>query len=212
MKEFRLVEVEKIEKGALQTLSDMSGWDELESNTKKKAKFFGLNVGETAMIRFVDKAPTVRWTHWLVKAKRTVTCLGEGCPVCAKRESLGKDEAPKFAGNSRKCAFNIIDRTDNSMKIFDQGVTITKQLKEFLEEVGDITTYDIKIKKTSDGFVMFPQPASPLSEKDIELIAEGKIDFKEQFKPYTYEQTEQLMNGVPADEVFNKKEEGFSLV
>lgn len=206
----RIVEMEKIQAGALQTLSDMDGWGDLES--KKKTSFFSLKEGETAIIRFVDKAPTVRWTHWLVKAKRTVTCLGEGCPVCAKRDSLPKEEAVKVAGNGRKCAFNIIDRTDNSLKIFDQGVTVAKQLKEYVEEIGDITGYDIKIKRTSDGYVMFPQPASPLTEKDIDLIAEGKVNFKEHFKPYTYEQTEALMNGVPSEKVFSKKEEEFSLV
>ena len=209
----RIVDLERIQEGALQTLSDMDGWDELDKKTdKKKTTFFSLKEGESTVIRFIDKGPSVRWTHWLVKAKRTVTCLGEGCPVCEYRNSLSKEDAAKVAGNGRKCAFNVIDRADNTVKIFDQGVTVAKQLKEFVEEVGDITTYDIKVKRTSDGYVMFPQPVKPLSESDIELIADGKVDLKEHFKPYTYEQTEQLMHGVPADEVFKKQaEENFSL-
>lgn len=191
-----------------------AGWEGLESIKKgNKASFLSLKAGESAVVRFVDQAPVGSWQHWIPSVKRSVICQGADCPICAYLKGLSKDEKKNAkANNTRKFAMQLIDRTDNTLKIFENGITAFTQLKELMAEMGDLRNFDIKIKRTSDGYIFFPQAPKPLTEEDGKLYEQKQpLDeyYENKRNSISREQAQMLLDGVPPEIVFAaKKEEG----
>lgn len=188
-----------------------SGWDIETKKGGNKVTYFSLKQGESAIIRFVDQAPTMFWSHWLPQVRRSIVCLGDNCPICNYLSGLAKEEKSKAkAGNSRKFAMQVIDRTDNTLKLYEMGITVITQLKELMNEMGDLRNFDIKVKRTSDGYIFFPQAPKPFSDADGVLYTQ-KVDLAEFYenkrKGTSPQQAQELLDGVPPEVVYAKKED-----
>lgn len=108
-------------------------------------------------------------------------CSGEGCEFCAE------GNVPK-----NRYAWTIIDRkeTDDSkkVKILEVGWSIYAQLLSYAkdEEYGDLTTYDVKVKKTGEGLdteyqVVASPKTSELTAEEQQLVVEAKVDIENVF-------------------------------
>lgn len=183
-------------------------WNEVGSNQTeaKKAKFLSFPQGITN-IRVLDSEPYSRWQHWIPSAKRSVTCIGKGCPICeVVKNAKANGETPAF--NSRKThSLNVINRTTGEVEVIEQGNGFFEELRELLIEEGDIRNYDIKVKKTGTGLnTKYRLTAGDKSEVNQTEYADQIIDLEEYFSPPTKEQVTRLMNGEDPKEVFSKQE------
>lgn len=75
---------------------------------------------------------------------RAITCLGDGCPVCAVSEWLkvnGEEDRAKQLRAKTQYYMNIIDRKDNSVKLWGAPVTVVKKLQALMSipKIGDLT-------------------------------------------------------------------------
>jgi hypothetical protein len=164
-------------------MSLLSGWDSLQDdNNGSKTSFTKFNAGEITQIRCLTNVPVVRWSHFIPSAKRSVTCLGTGCPVCDARE-LAKSQGVDCKFNtSKKFAIVIYNYKTEQVEILEQGKAFFEQLHSFHTEI-----------------------ACAVSEFDKEI--EGDLpDLSKQFAPPTKEQMLALMDGKSAQDVFGNKQ------
>lgn len=185
-------------------------WGDLFKEGSKKVVYFDLKNGGSAKVRFIDDEPVARWTHWIAKAKRSVTCLGrETCPICEAREKE-KDQKKKTYNSSKKFSMQIWNYETNRVEIIEKGAEFFKLLHAINtdEDYGDIKNFDITIKRMGDGtdttWSMLPKLPSKFENE--EEAKEELVDLKTYYKPSTVEQIEQLMEGKTPEEVFGNKE------
>ena len=187
------------------------GWEALDDNgssSTNKTEFTKLQNGITEL-RFLDESPFVRWAHWINSAKRNISCLGAGCPVCESvKASQSAGARPAYTSN-RKFAMHVFNITTGKAEILEQGKTFFTQLRALHEEIGDIRNYNIKIKTQNAGstdvtYTLMPCAPTELSQEQLEMTKELKT-FEEVFKIPTREQVLQLMSGSSPEEVFGNK-------
>lgn len=194
-------------------LKMFSGWDEVlrEGNTpQNKTEFTKLTNGVTEL-RFLDDEPFVRWAHWIPSAKRNVSCIGAGCPVCESIKSSKEAKMKPVYSSNRKFAMHVYNVTSGKVEILEQGKNFFTQLHALHEEMGNIKTYNIKVKTQNAGstdviHTLMPCAPSELSEEIKEECKDLKT-FEDIFKKATREQLIDLMTGKSPEEVFGKKEE-----
>jgi hypothetical protein len=92
------------------------------------------------------------------------------------------------------------------MEILIQGKNFFSQLLTFHREIGDITTYDIKVIKNGSGkettYTLIPQ-----QPKAFELMSEvTEVNMEEMFKPLDKEIVIQLMEGKTWKEIYPSKD------
>ena len=190
------------------------GWDEVLREggvPQNKTEFTKLTNGVTEL-RFLDDEPFVRWAHWLNNCKRNVSCIGAGCPVCESiKASKQAGTRPQYNSN-RKFAMHVYNFSTGRTEILEQGKNFFTQLHALHEEMGNIKTYNIKVKTQNAGstdVIHTLMPCAP-GELSDEIKAECKElkPFDEVFKKPTREQILELMSGKSPEEVFgsNKQE------
>lgn len=184
-------------------------WDEINNNASEKTNFTTFGEGST-IIRVVQDEPFSRWSHWMPRAKRSITCPGKGCPICNLIKSAkANKETPQYS-SSKRHSINVINRNTERLEIMEQGKGFFQSLLDLNKEVGKVSDYDIKvIRKGLDmnntTYTLIPLPAKPLSPED-EAMKSGIIDLKEYMKAPTNEQIIQLINGADPKEVFKQNE------
>jgi hypothetical protein len=107
----------------------------------------------TNQIRFLSPDPYERYVHWINESQKTVPCVGkENCTYCNDGLKIQK-----------KFCFAVIDRVKQAEQsnenektyvgVLEVGWKVLESLVAFHtdEDLGDITEYDIKIKKTGEG-------------------------------------------------------------
>jgi len=185
-------------------------WEEVGSEvSSKKVAFCKLPTGITNL-RVVDKAPFSRWQHWIPIASRSITCLGKGCPVCeiiANAKANG--EEPPYA--SRKThSINVINRTSGQVEVLEQGNNFFEELRIMHADEGDITSYDIKVRKSGAGlqtkYRITSSEPNELSEEELALVEAGRTDLEEYFAKHTPEQITRMLNGEDPKEIFSSKD------
>ena len=181
-------------------------WNEVantKSESQSEVEFKTLSEG-THAVRILDDEPLTRWTHWLPSANAgkgcSVTCIGKNCPVCELIKQAKKDKVKTSLSSRKTHAINVLDREDGKVKLIDKGNGLFDALigvrEMLMDDVGDITNYDVKIKVTGTGmdtsYVAIPMTAKPLTaeEKALELYNKEEI-----FKIFTAEQIVKLMAG-----------------
>lgn len=190
------------------------GWDEVLREggvPQNKTEFTKLTNGVTEL-RFLDDEPFVRWAHWLNNCKRNVSCIGAGCPVCESiKASKQAGTRPQYNSN-RKFAMHVYNFSTGRTEILEQGKNFFTQLHALHEEMGNIKTYNIKVKTQNAGstdviHTLMPCAPSELSDEIKAECSELK-PFDEVFKKPTREQILELMSGKSPEEVFgsNKQE------
>lgn len=189
----------------------MFGWDEVTKDisiSTGKTEFTKLTNGITEL-RFLDKEPFARWAHWLPNAKRNISCVGAGCPVCEAIKSAKSAKIKSPYNSNRKFAMHVYNVTTGNVEVLEQGKTFFTQLHALHEEVGDITEYNIKIKTQNAGstdvvFTLMPLAKTELTDEIKEKCKDLKA-FEDIFKVPTRDQVIQLMNGVAPEVVFGNQ-------
>ena len=182
-------------------------WSQVGNNvtTQNKAKFLSLPVGITN-VRVLDAEPFTRWSHWVPSANRSVTCPGKGCPICEAINVAKQNKIQPQFSRQKKHSVNVINRTTGQVEILEQGNTMFEELFELHTENGDIRGYDIKIKRSGSGtntkYRVDALEKTPLTEEELKLAEENRIELEEYFKAPTFEQATQIMNGARPEEVF----------
>lgn len=186
----------------------MSGWSFDNESNDKKREFTKFPEGVTK-IRLIDSEPMVRWTHWLVKDKRSVNCPGKGCPICEVRKQQKANKEPYTIGMSRRLSIQIINRNTGKLEIMEQGVTFFEELRELramlIEKGEDVYDYDISVRRRGTGqtdtsYRLDVDEKKPLSDTDLALVSD-KIDLKEYFKAHEPEKILRILNGEEFDKV-----------
>lgn len=180
-------------------------WTDVENTTretKEKVPYTKLEAGSTT-IRILDKEPYSFWSHWFNKQQTSVTCLGKGCPVCdvIAAQKANPDMEKKYT-NSHRHAIRVWNYKTNQMEVMIQGKNFFSQLLTFHREIGDLTTYDIKVIKNGSGkdttYTLIPQqPTNFEFESGV-----TEVDMEELFKPQEREVVIKLMEGKTWKEIF----------
>lgn len=183
-------------------------WDDVNrtSGSNKTNNYTKFTEGNT-LIRVIDNEPYSFWNHWMTKHNHGVTCLGKDCPICSViAKQKANKETPIYSSTQRH-AIRIWNYTTNQMEIMVQGKTFFQQLLTLHKEVGDITTYDIKvIRKGSDTnttYTLLPSIEEPFKHTD----AIEDVNFSEAFTAPDRDKLLLLMEGKTWEEVFGKAED-----
>lgn len=189
----------------------MQSWD-LDARPEQDG---GDKVGYTSFpegitrIRIVDNAPYMRWTHWMQKYQRSVTCPGKGCPICEirKREKENGIKNQSYAV-AKRFTIHILNRETNNLEIMEQGKTFFEDLKllmgDLQKEGKTLIDADIKVRRTgmdkdNTRYRIDLDEKYPLSDADKAQL-ERRIDFREYYKPQSPEQIMQLIEFQPSQE------------
>jgi len=181
------------------------GWnDVLNSGGGNKIDFTKFPEGIT-ILRLVDSEPISRWVHWLPKYSRSVTCVGRGCPICNIRKNQKANGDKPIYGMSQRFAMHVINRSTGKLEIMEQSKTFFEELVELMKENGDLTQFDLKIRRrgtgTSTSYRIDIDETYPLTEEDQSLMQERK-DLEEYFKAPTVDQVTRIVNGDDWAEIF----------
>jgi len=89
-----------------------------------------------------------RWTHYLAKNGRlTVTCPGNGCPVCAIIKSAKKNDQKTDHSSAKKFGMLVYNHNTNQLEILDQRKTFAKNLTSFLGDLREEAAEEIMEEK-----------------------------------------------------------------
>ena len=182
-------------------------WNEVGSDAveTKKVKFLKLPAGITNL-RILDQVPYSRWQHWIPQAKRSVTCPGKGCPVCALN-NIAKANGEDAPYNNRKThSMNVLNRTTGEVELMEQGNNFFEELRIILDDNGDVRDYDIKVRRTgmdkSTKYRIDALAKAPITDEEAALEL---TNIDEYFGHPTCEQVTRLLNGEDAKEVFKSE-------
>lgn len=187
------------------------GWDLETGSNGSKAEFTKFPVGTTRIV-VMDKAPHMRWTHWMNQFKRSINCPGmKVCPIddiINKQKANG--ETPKY-NRSRRFAINVFNLETNRIEIMEQGKTFFEDLKlimgDLAEEHKTLSDVVLKVRRTGTGKDDTKYRIDVQGDFDGELPKEGIVDLEEYFKPHTVEQITRLLNGEDWEEVMKSESE-----
>lgn len=186
------------------------GWNDVAKTTeenREKVPYTKFDKGAT-QIRVLDNEPFSFWSHWLQKQQTSVTCPGKGCPICNIIAQMKANKQQPMYTSSQRHAIRIWNYKTNQMEVMIQSKSFFQQLLVLHEEIGDITTYDIKVVRQGEGkettYSLLPSAPS-----DFE-ITEGieDVDLNELLSPPTPEEIVQLIEGKTWSEINGKEENG----
>lgn len=198
------------------TLFGEMDWDS-NSNQKgetfeklKQIPFLKMVSGKEYKMRVLDSRPTAYSCHWVEVEGKTqkVNCTGDDtCPVEVVKNEV-KQVCKGQCGDS-KYYLRVYNYTNNAVEVLDFGPQIKNQLAELVksEDWGDITTYDIKIKKGKKGenplYSVNGVPASigkPLKSEEKKVVAAAEnpeddtyIDLSVRAKPMSESQIRAIL-------------------
>lgn len=179
------------------------GWNDVTAEGSKTEKIgYTKFEGGGTLIRVLDNEPYSFWSHWLDAQKTSVTCMGKDCPMCAVNAQLRANKEQQKYANSQRHAIRVYNYGTKEMEIMIQGKTFFSNLLTLHKEVGDITSYDIKVVRKGTGtdttYQLLPQAPKEV-EFDEGVIKD--VDFAEQFKTPTRLEMIALMEGKTWNEI-----------
>lgn len=185
------------------------GWD-LDSGSSgggSKKNFTKFPVG-TTHIRVVDKAPHIRWTHWMNEHRKSVTCPGmKVCPIdeiISRQKANGEKETYT---RSRKYAMNIYNYETEQVEIMEQGKLFMEDLKIVMEDAKDagkeLSDLKLKVRRQGTDKDNTKYRIDVAGDADEELPTEGVTDLEEYFTPHTPEQITRLVAGEKWEDVMS---------
>lgn len=184
-------------------------WTDVEGKSggsKDKIPFTSFPEG-TTIIRILDAEPHSYWNHWLPKQNMGSTCMGKGCPICdvIAQSKANKVKAPYTS--IRRHGIRVWNYSTQQMEIMAQGNTFFQDLLVLHKNVGDITSYNIKVVRSGSGmndtkYTLLPQQPTEFDHADGVI----DVDWSEVFKPIDKDKLLLLMEGKSKEEVFGKSE------
>ena len=189
------------------------GWNEVEGKGDK-IDFIKFEPGKGTVIRIMDEQPVSKWRHWVLSAKRSVTCCGKDCPICASIKTAKDAGMTPVYSSVMRHTLHVINKSTNALELLEQGKTFFDQLLVFKNNMGDLRDYDIKVIRTGKDkqttYTMIPMAPSGLTKEELAMYEANKTDINEMTKPYTIEQTKGFMEGKSIEEIFGTENEGKS--
>lgn len=194
-------------------LQIFNGWDEVlkeGGGGGSKTDFTKLQNGVTEL-RFLDAEPFARWAHWMNNCKRNISCIGMECPICDAIKTAKSAGTKTPYSSNRKFAMHVYNFQTGKVEIIEQGKNFFTQLHALHEEMGDIRTYNVKVKTQNAGstdviHTIMPCPPSELPD-DVKELCKELRPFEDIFKKPTREQIIDLMSGKSPEEVFGSKQD-----
>lgn len=192
----------------------LKGWDIESTGSGNKVEFTRFPEG-LVVVRLVDTVPNMRWTHWINSARASVNCPGKGCPICNIRKQQKANKEPQ-SPMGRRLSLQVINRNTGKLEILEQGITFFEDLKIVLqmavEQDLQIDGVDLNIRRKGLGkddtsYRIDLGEKYPMTEEDLKLIEENKIELNEYFKPNTPEQIVRILNGESFSEVMKESYE-----
>ena len=194
----------------------MMSWDFDKSDDKVEFTKFPEGI---TVIRVVDEVPHVRWTHWMQKNMRSITCPGfKVCPICEMRTVQKANKEPYTHGMSRRLSMQVINRNTGKLEIMEQGVTFFNELKIIMEDLQEkkltLIDVDLSVRRRGSGkdnttYRIDIGEQTPLTDEDKKLIEE-KLDLREFFKENTPEQIIAVLQGGDWNEIMYPKDDEVS--
>lgn len=179
-------------------------------DTSDKVEFIKFPEGKT-VIRVLDTAPHIRWTHWIPTISKSVNCPGieNGCPICEIRKQQKENKQPYTYGASRKFSFNILTRPDNRLKILDASKTFVEDLNYLRTKLTKgVNMFDVSVVRRGQGTdTQYRLDEENVSDLTPEETSVQKVDLNEYFKPQTTEQIQRLVDGESWESVFQSASE-----
>jgi hypothetical protein len=124
-------------------------WDIVakKETSNKKVNYTKLPEGVT-LLRILDDAPVARYTHWMPNAKRTITCPGKGkCPVCNIIAQAKANNQTSPYSSRQMFSLNVYNYNTKQVELLEQGRSFFEELLIIREDNGDVTGYDIKVRR-----------------------------------------------------------------
>lgn len=190
----------------------MSGWD--FDKTDDKVEFTKFPEG-VVKIRVVGLSPKTRWTHWMPKNMRSVTCPGnKTCPICAIRQIQKSNGEPYTYAMGRRIAIQIINRNTGKLEIMEQGVNFFEELKDIMGILAGkdkkLIDVDIAVRRRGTGkdgtsYRLDLDEEYEITDKD-KVLMEEMMDLDEFFKEHTPEQILAVLDGADWNETMYPKD------
>lgn len=182
-----------------------TGWDLDGGSGGNKVDFTKFPVGATR-VRVLDESPSVRWTHWMQKFKRSINCPGmKICPIddiINKQKANG--EVPTYT-RSRRYAINVFNYETGKVEIMEQGKTFMEDLKMIMQDLADdnksLSDVVLKVRRTGTGKDDTKYRLDVAGDAEGNAPLEGITNLEEYFKPHSVEQITRLLNGEEWDDV-----------
>lgn len=189
-------------------------WNDVSSgnNTEKvDIEYIKLTPNNPVKIRILDTEPYSRWTHWLQKQSRTLTCGGRDCPICAvSKAQKANGETPQYSTTKRHIV-HIWNYATNRVEFFEAGNTVFAQLGNYHRLLGSITEADITVIRSGTGkqttYSFMPDTKAPISQHILTEYNNIKVDFEQRYTPPNAEDIKKLMSGMSFDEVYSSQAE-----
>lgn len=178
-------------------------WDDVArqgGEDREKTPYTKFEKGGT-LIRVLDNEPFSFWSHWLQSQKTSITCPGKGCPICNVIAQMKANKQTPIYTSTQRHALRIWNYKTEQMEVLIQGKKFFSDLLSLHREVGDITTYDIKVIRNGEGtettYMILPQTPTEFE------ITEGieDVNLAELLHAPTNEEIMQLMEGKTWDEI-----------
>lgn len=179
-------------------MSELS-WD-LEGGGSK-VEFAKFSPG-TTKIRVLDKAPYVRWIHWLNSVRKSINCPGMSiCPIddiIEKEKANGVPYDEQTHSRARRFSMNIWNYGTGKLEMMEQGKGFMEDLKMLMEDADakgkSLSDYEVVVRRTGTGREDTKYRLD-LGEEVNEPIPDGLINMPEYFKPATPEQITAILGG-----------------
>ena len=179
-------------------------WKDVEGNASGEKMAYTKFKEGTTRVRIIGDEPFSFWSHYMVKQRTSVTCPGKGCPICKVIDAAKKNGGKSTEYNtSRRHAITIWNYETERQEILISSKTLFGQLLSLMrdEAFGDLSKYDVKIKRTGEGtdttYMVIPcAPTKFEHEDEIE-----DVDIENMLKAPTHEEILMLMEGKTWDEI-----------
>lgn len=179
-----------------------------DGNKKSDVEYMKLQAGTPVKFRILDAEPFSRWTHWLPKQSRSITCGGGDCPICAViKAQKANGETPQYS-STKKHILHVWNYATGKVEFFEAGNTVFAQLGAYHKMLGDIRNVEFTVVKNGSGkqtsYTFMPGVQAPATQDIINTYNEKKVDFVARYNPPKVDDVKKLMAGMSFDEVFSK--------
>ena len=185
-------------------------WDDIDKksggDSENKIDFTSFPEG-TTQIRVIGKEPYSFWNHWLTKQNMGTTCPGKGCPICAVIAAQKANKEKQTYSSTRRHAILIWNYSTQKYEIMAQGQNFFTDLRALHKDIGDVTTYDIKVKRTGTDMNNTKYTLMPMQPTEFAVVEEPPaVEMTEILKPIDHDKLILLMEGKSKEEVFGNQE------